>query len=76
MENTFEMCPEEIEKKVNKPLSKEEKKAAGKMSWGIQYISEMNEVRIFPMNGNQIVIHGKEEAMFFIAHLLECFRTE
>lgn len=59
MENTFEMCPEEIEKMVNKPLSKEEKKAAGKMSWGIQYISEMNEVRIFPMNGNQIVIHGK-----------------
>ena len=42
------MCPEEIEKMVNKPLSKEEKKAAGKMSWGIQYISEMNEVRIFP----------------------------
>lgn len=76
MENTFEMCPEEIEKMVNKPLSEEEKKAAGKMSWGIQYTSEMNEVRIFPMNGNQIVIHGKEEAMFFIAHLLECFRTE
>lgn len=76
MEYTFEMFPDEIEKLVEKPLSKEEKKMVGKMSWGIQYTSETDEVQIFPMNGNQIIIHGKEEAKFFTDHLLDCFRTE
>lgn len=71
----FEIAPEEIAKLTDRPLTTEEKKAVEKMSWGMHCNPEMNEVRIFPMNGNQIIIHGKEEAQFFTDHLLDCFRT-
>ena len=72
----FEIAPEEIAKLTDRPLTKEEKKAVEKMCWGMHCNPETKEVRIFPMNGNQIIIHGKEEAQFFTDHLLDYFQTE
>ena len=72
----FEIAPEEIAKLTDRPLTKEEKKAVEKMCWGMHCNPETKEVRIFPMNGDQIIIHGKEEAQFFTDHLLDCFQTE
>lgn len=76
LEDTFEIASEEIAKLADKPLTTEEKKAVEKMSWGMHCNPETKEVKIFPMNGNQIIIHGKEEAQFFTDHLLDCFQTE
>lgn len=42
-------------------------------SWGIS--EEEGKIKIFPVNGDCITIHGEEEALFFICRLLDYFQT-
>jgi len=35
---------------------------------------ESGSIEMFPMNGDKIIIHGEQEAMFFIQRLIQCFQ--
>ena len=45
-----------------------------KLSWGMQHETGSQDVELFSMNGEKIVIHGKQEAEFFCKTLLEYFQ--
>lgn len=52
----------------------EEKEILEKLSWGMQHEEGSQNIDVFPMNGEKIVIHGKQEADSFCKMLMECFR--
>lgn len=45
-----------------------------KLLWAFEKDEKTGNVTIVPMNGKQIVIHGKTEAEMFCGMLTECFR--
>lgn len=56
------------------PADAEQKEILEKLSWGMQHEEGSRDVDVFPMNGEKIVIHGKQEAEFFCKMLTEYFQ--
>ncbi len=48
--------------------------AAEKLLWAFEKDEKTGNVTIVPMNGEQIVIHGKTEAEMFCSILTQCFQ--
>ena len=61
--------PEEIavlaEKIRSQQVEPDQKEILHKLSWGMQHEDGSQDVDVFPMNGEKIVIHGKQEADLF-----------
>ena len=47
---------------------------AEKLLWAFEKDEKTGNVTIVPMNGEQIVIHGKTEAEMFCSILTQCFQ--
>lgn len=47
---------------------------AGAMLWAFEKDEKTGSITVIPMNGNQMVIHGKEEAEMFCGILTGCFQ--
>ena len=47
---------------------------AEKLLWTFEIDEKTGNVTIVPMNGEQIVIHGKTEAEMFCTILTQCFQ--
>lgn len=47
---------------------------AEKLLWAFEKDEKTGSVTIVPMNGEQIVIHGKTEAEMFCSILTQCFQ--
>lgn len=45
-----------------------------KLLWAFEKDEKTGNVTIVPMNGGQIVIHGKTEAEMFCSILTQCFQ--
>ncbi len=52
----------------------DQEKILRKLSWGMRSEVGSQNVDVFPMNGEKIVIHGKHEADFFCKMLTDYFR--
>ncbi len=62
------------EEKQGRQHTTENEITAEKLLWTFEKDEKTGNVTIIPMNGKQIVIHGKTEAETFCGVLTQCFR--
>lgn len=55
-------------------MKQTEREQATKLLWAFEKDEKTGNVTIVPMNGKQIVIHGKTEAEMFCSILNQCFQ--
>lgn len=77
---TGKKIQKELDKTI-KTVSKKSEKVidigsitAEKLLWAFEKDEKTGNVTIVPMNGEQIVIHGKTEAEMFCSILTQCFQ--